>query len=201
MKQIKQTRHLSPLLRPLAFLAALSLCAATPALAQNQDVVQEKLQSLQAEIQTLNDAIYELQREANRSPEVREALINYGEVLTEEMKKIDPDNASLIDQRQATYKELLRLNTGEMTAEKEAQLQETGQQFNSIRQQLAKTEAQANETAEARVAMEGYNQAVMSKMTELDPQVEAKIEKRESLNNEFSGLREAIIRQQQQQTQ
>jgi len=151
---------------------------------------------LQSKLQTLNAEIYEVQSEANRSPEVQQALLNYSTVLTEEMKKIDPENKSLIDERQAIYEQLLRLNTGEMTEEKESQLQEIGQKFNSIRQQLAQTEAQANQTAKASAAMEGYNQIVMSKMTEIDSGIQEKIERREALGREFTDLRNAVIQQQ-----
>lgn len=158
--------------------------------------MQQKLQELQNKMQTLNAEIYEVQSEANRSPEVQQALLNYNKVLTEEMKKIDPENKSLIDERQEIYEQLLRLNTGEMTPEKESQLEEIGQKFNSIRQQLAQTEAQANQTAEASAAMEGYNQVVMSEMTEIEPGIEEKIERREALGREFTDLRNAVMQQQ-----
>jgi chromosome segregation ATPase len=124
--------------------------------------------------------------------------MNYSKVLTEEMKKIDPENKSLIEERQAVYEQLVRLNSGEKTAEKESKRQELGQKFNSIRQQLAQTEAQANETAEARAAMEGYNQIVTEKMAEINPDIQQKLERREQLGREFTDLRNAIIQQQSQ---
>lgn len=202
MTTITHKYHVSTIIRSLALFVSASLFAAVPALAQgqsqgqDQDLVQQKLQELQSKMQTLNAEVYEVQSEANRAPEVQKALQNYSEVLTEEMKKIDPENESLIDQRQETYEQLLRLNKGEMTPEKESQLQEIGQKFNSIRQQLAQTEAQANQTAEARAAMEGYNQVVMDKMTQIEPGIEKKIEEREALSREFTDLRNAVIQQQ-----
>lgn len=206
MTTITHKYHVSKIIRSLALFASVSLLAAVPALAQSQgqaqgqgqdqDLVQQKLQELQNKMQTLNAEIYEVQSEANRAPEVQQALLNYNKVLTEEMKKIDPENKSLIDERQEIYEQLLRLNTGEMTPEKESQLEEIGQKFNSIRQQLAQTEAQANQTAEASAAMEGYNQVVMSEMTEIEPGIEEKIERREALGREFTDLRNAVMQQQ-----
>lgn len=204
MTKLKNIYHTSGILRSLAFFSVLALFVSAPAMAQNaqnaqnqnQDMIQERLQKLQAELQGLNAEIYEVQNKANRSPEVQKALMNYNKVLTEEMKKIDPENKSLIDQRKETYEKLLNLNAGEMTPEKESQLQEVGEQFNSIRQQLAQTEAQANQTEKAAAAMEAYNQVVLKKMTAMDPQIEGKIEEREEIGKEFTDLRNAIIQQQ-----
>ena len=191
------------MLRSLGLLAALLLSAAVPTLAQNQDqdMIQQKLQELQGELQVLNSEIFEVQNQANRSPEVQQALLNYNEVLTEEMKKIDPENESLIDQRQASYEQILKMNSGEMTPEKKTQLQGIGEKFNSIRQQLGETEAMANRSERASSAMNQYNEAVLNRMTQMNPQIQDKIERRESISQEFTRLRNAIIQQQQQQQQ
>lgn len=190
------TYHVSAIIRALALFVSMSLFAALSALAQDQDPVQQKLQDLQSKLQTLNAEIYEVQNKANRTPEVKQALMNYSRVLTEEMKKIDPENKSLIEERQAIYEKLLKLNSGEMTAEQESKRQELGQKFNTIRQQLAQTEAQANQTAKAKAAMEGYNQVVTEKMVEMDPNIKQKLDRREKLGREFTDLRNAIIQQQ-----
>lgn len=198
MTTIKNITHPFVVLRSLGLLVALTLSGVTPTLAQgqNQDMVQQKLRELQGKLQVLNSEIYEVQNEANRSPEVQQALLNYSEVLTEEMKKIDPENQSLIDQRQAAYKQILKVNFGEMTPEKESQLQEIGQEFNSIRRQLGETEAQANRTERASSALNEYNEVVMARMAEMNPGIQEKIEQREAISREFTNLRNAIMQNQ-----
>lgn len=207
MTKLKNIFHSTITLRTLGATLALSLFASVPALAQMQqqnqgqsqgeDPVQEKLQALQSNLQSLNNDIAEVQNEANKAPEIRKALQNYSEVLTAEMIKIDPDNKTLIQERQATYEQILEINNStEMSAEKESRLQELGQKFNAVRQQLGQTEAQANQTDAASAAMEVYSEKVLSKMTEIDPEINEKIEQREAMSQEFRQLRNAIIQQQ-----
>lgn len=162
--------------------------------AGGQDQVQQKLQALQTELQSLNTEIRQVQNEANKSPAVREALKNYSATLTEQMKSIDPDKSDAIDRRQEIYDELLAINDGsELSQQEQAQLQELGEKFNSVRQDLQMVEAQANQSDEVREAMTEYNDNLMEEMANEDPNIMEKIERQQAASQEFSNLRNAIM--------
>jgi len=160
---------------------------------QGQDHVQQRLQQLQAELQQLNSEIQKVQNEANKSPEVRKALVNYSSTLTEEMKSIDPEKVELIERRQAVYEQLLDMTSDPETNPAERKrLQELGQKFNSIRQELQMTEAQANRRSNVKEALDAYNETIMREMAKIDPEISEKLERREAVSKEFSDMRKAI---------
>ncbi|NBB80095.1 MAG: hypothetical protein GVY36_11735 [Verrucomicrobia bacterium] len=162
--------------------------------AQNQDQVQQKLQALQTELQTLNTEIQQVQNEANKAPVVREALKNYSATLTEQMKAIDPEKSDAIDRRQEIYDQLLAINDGsEMSQQDQAKLQELGEKFNAVRQELQMVEAQANQSDEVREAMTEYNDNLLEEMAKEDPAIMEKIERQQAASQEFSNLRNAIM--------
>ncbi|MFW6217378.1 MAG: hypothetical protein ACOC4K_00135 [Verrucomicrobiota bacterium] len=163
---------------------------------QNQDQVQERLQELQTELQELNADIQEVQSEANKSEEVRESLKNYSTTLSDQMKEISPDQSDLIDERQDVYNKLLTINDGsEMTPEKQQEMQKLGEKFNTIRQELQTTEAQANQSDVVREALSEYNDKVVQQMEEIDPEITGKIERQQEASKEFSDLRNSILQQ------
>jgi len=164
---------------------------------QNEpDQVQQQLQQLQTELQTLDAQIQDVQSQANEDPKVRDALKNYSETLSEKMKEISPDQSDTIDRRQEIYKELLALTKDpEMSPEEQAKVQDLSQKFNSVRQELQMTEAQANQTESVQEALSEYNEVIVGEMAEIDPQIEDKIEKREEVRAEFSQLQNAILNQ------
>lgn len=161
---------------------------------ENQDQIQQKLQALQTELQTLNAEIRLVQNEANKTPVVRDALKNYSATLTEQMKAINPDKADVIDRRQEIYDQLLAINDGsELSQQEQAELQELGEKFNSVRQDLQMVEAQANQSDEVRDAMTEYNDNLMEEMANEDPNIMEKIERQQAASQEFSNLRNAIM--------
>lgn len=163
---------------------------------QNQDQVQERLQELQTELQELNADIQEVQSEANKSEEVRESLKNYSTTLSDQMKEISPDQSDLIDERQDVYDKLLTINDGsEMTPEKQQEMQKLGEKFNTIRQELQTTEAQANQSDVVREALTEYNEKVVEEMEEIDPEITGKIDRQQEASKEFSDLRNSILQQ------
>ncbi|TVP79265.1 MAG: hypothetical protein EA353_06695 [Puniceicoccaceae bacterium] len=192
-----------------SFIAAVSACLLLPAASAfaqmqqqgqeqaqqpDQEQVQQRLQQLQTELQTLNTEIQQVQNEANNAPAVRAALKNYSTTLTEQMKAIAPDQSDAIDRRQEIYDQLLAINDGsEMSQQEQAELQNLGEKFNSIRQDLQMVEAQANQSDEVREAMSEYNENLIDKMSEKDPDIMAKIERQQAASQEFSNLRNAIM--------
>lgn len=161
---------------------------------QGQDEVQQRLQALQSELQTLNTEIQQVQNEANKAPAVRQALQNYSTTLTEQMKSIDPDKSDTIDRRQEIYDQLLEINDGsELSQQDQAELQELGEKFNSVRQELQMVEAEANQSDEVREAMSAYNDNLMDEMSSKDPKIMEKIERQQSASEEFSNLRNQIM--------
>lgn len=165
--------------------------------APNQQQIQERLQQLQAELQVLNAEIQTVQSEANQAPAVRQALKNYSETLTEQMKVIAPEQVELIDRRQEIYDQLLAINDGSgMSQAEQTQLQELGQEFNTVRQELQMVEAQANQSEEVQEAMSGYNDNLLETMSESDPEIMDKIQRHQVVSQEFTQLRNAIMQQQ-----
>lgn len=205
MVKIKNTHTTKTSSITRGLVAAMATCLLLPTTAtfgqmqqqgqgQGQDQVQQKLQKLQSELQTLNTEIQQVQNEANKTPAVREALENYSSTLTTQMKEIDPDKADAIDRRQEIYDQLLAINDGsELSQQDQAELQELGEKFNSVRQELQMVEAQANQSEEVREAMTDYNDNLMEKMSEEDPDIMEKIERQQAASQEFSQLRKAIM--------
>lgn len=171
------------------FLSLLLLAAPLGLFAQQQGAVDPaqlppEAQELIGELQQLQARLQPIQQQALQDPEIQAAQQALGAEIQEAMVEVDPETPEKMERLQ----ELMVQAQAAQAEEESAAMTEIVSEARALEQQLQAAQAAAIQSPELAPRVEAFQDRLLERMVEVDPEAEALLDRAQELNARLAAV-------------
>lgn len=161
--------------------------------AQGMAQGQNEIQQLQVEMQQVEERLAQIQQQASQDPVIVKLNEEFNDTVITKMAEVDPQAEQKIDQQRELVDELVAMGSYQALEEDQrSEYEQKVQVYQSIQTDLQEAQAIVLQDQNIQQMRNELNQELISKMSEIDDEAPALIEKREQLAARFEQIRQSM---------
>lgn len=154
---------------------------------------QDEIQQLQVEMQQVEERLSQIQQQASQDPEIVQMNEQFNEKVIAKMTEVDPEAEQKIDQQRELVDELVAMGSYQALGEEErTEYEQKVQVYQQIQTDLQEAQAVVLQDQAVQQMRDELNETLISKMSEIDDEAPALLEKREQLVARFEQIRQQM---------
>jgi predicted transcriptional regulator len=159
--------------------------------AQQQGAGQNEIQQLQMEMQQVEERLSQIQQQASQDPAIVQLSEEFNETVITKMTEVDPRAEEKIGKQRELVDELVAMGSYQALEDEErTKYEQKVQVYQQIQTDLQEAQAVVLQDQNVQQMRNELNQELISKMSEIDEEAPALMEKREQLAARFEQIRQ-----------